>query len=503
MDKPKKQKNKKTFKPKARLVRGFRDIAGRELKRVTYIQSRLADLFESYGFDPLDTPSFEYSDALGKFLPDDDRPNEGVFALEDDDSQWVSLRYDLTAPLARYVSQNFESLPKPLRRYQTGMVFRNEKPGPGRFRQFLQFDADTVGASHPHADAEVCMLGAAAMEAIGIRRGDYVVQISNRKILDAVLHNIGLTPDAADYEPRRLTILRAMDKLDRLGIDGVRALLGEGRKDESGDFTKGAGLTGTQIDQIANFVSLETRTRKDMLAQMAPFVEGNAYGEEGMEALMQMDASFTALGFAADRILFDPSIVRGLGYYTGPIFEINLLHEIKDDAGNRMRFGAVGGGGRYDDLVKRFKGVEIPATGISIGVSRLVAALDFVEGGAHQDTAPLIVVLVMDKARRLDYVRLVQELRAAGLRAELYMGDGGMKAQLRYADARDARFALIEGEDEYARGEIVIKDLQLGAQQSEHIRDNREWRAGAGAQYTCPRADIVSLLMRLLADAKM
>src|SRR6188508_937952 len=243
-------------RPEARLPKGFSDISASEIRASEQMLGTIRGVFESYGFEPLDTPAIEYSDALGKFLPDQDRPNEGVFSFQDDDDQWLSLRYDLTAPRARYVAEHFDALPKPYRSYREGYVFRNEKPGPGRFRQFMQFDADTVGSASPAADAEICMMAADTMEALGIPRGSYVVKVNNRKLLDGVLEAIGLGGEA--NAGRRLTVLRAIDKLDRLGIEGVKSLLGAGRKDESGDFTKGAGLDEDATDRVLAAISAQS-----------------------------------------------------------------------------------------------------------------------------------------------------------------------------------------------------------------------------------------------------
>lgn len=505
-------KKQKTFKPKARIPRGLRDMAGRELALQTSMLATISRVFEAYGFAALDTPALEYADALGKFLPDDDRPNEGVFSFEDDDSQWLSLRYDLTAPLARYVAEHYDSLPKPLRRYQWGAVYRNEKPGPGRYRQFLQFDADTVGAGGQQADAEICAMAADVMEALGIKRGDYLVRVNNRKILDRVLEIIGLDPTQKNYEARRLTILRAMDKLDRLGAEGVRLLLGKGRKDESGDFTKGAALEDGAIEIIMGFLEAGAggaagKSRAKTLDNLAALTDmGGAVAAEnanGIEELRIMDKLFTALGYGEDRIVFDPSVVRGLDYYTGPVFEIELtfMGATEGENDGLARFGSVGGGGRYDGLVKRFKGIEVPATGISIGVSRIAAALTLLNKDGAGDEAPLIVALVMDKNRLAETAILVQELRQAGLRAEMYMGDSGMKAQMRYADNRNATLVLIEGEDEVAQGVVTIKDLAVGQAKSAEIEDNAEWRASAHAQQQVPRGDIVAAVKTALTKA--
>ena len=365
----------KTNKLKARLPRGLADRGPAEIAATRRMTDAIRDVYERYGFEPVETPAIEYTDALGKFLPDQDRPNEGVFSFQDDDEQWLSLRYDLTAPLARYVAENFDALPKPYRSYRFGWVFRNEKPGPGRFRQFMQFDADTVGSASPAADAEICMMAADTMEALGLK-GQYVVKVNNRKVLDGVLEAIGLGGEA--NAGKRLTVLRAIDKLDRLGAGGVNQLLGEGRKDESGDFTKGAGLDAGAIDRVLSFVELKGANAEATLANLAKVVAGSTQGEAGVDELRQISSLTTSSDYGDDRILIDPSVVRGLEYYTGPVYEVELLLETKDEKGRPVRFGSVGGGGRYDGLVSRFRGEPVPATGFSIGVSRLQAALTMI-----------------------------------------------------------------------------------------------------------------------------
>ena len=379
--------------------------------------------YELYGFEPVETPFIEYTDALGKFLPDQDRPNEGVFSFQDDDEQWLSLRYDLTAPLARYVAENFDRLPKPYRSYRAGFVFRNEKPGPGRFRQFMQFDADTVGAASVAADAEICMMAADTLERLGIARGDYVIKVNNRKILDGVMEAIGLGGE--ENAGRRLIVLRAIDKLDRLGVDGVNMLLGPGRKDESGDFTKGAGLNHEQIEKVLVLFDIEEMATQSRAAN-PEFVSGitngtidavkaeeirahgilggiahnlltSATGLEGVSELRALWDICRHAGYGDSRIRIDPSVVRGLEYYTGPVFEAELTFGVKDERGNPVRFGSVGGGGRYDGLVGRFRNEPVPATGFSIGVSRLFAALKLIDSP--------------DRARRR---RLARPCRRAG-----------------------------------------------------------------------------------------
>ena len=476
----------KEIRPKARVAKGFRDISADEIRGTRQMLATIQQVYEAYGFEPVEQPFIEYTDALGKFLPDQDRPNAGVFSFQDDDEQWLSLRYDLTAPLARYVAENSQKIPTPYRSYRQGWVFRNEKPGPGRFRQFMQFDADTVGSASPVADAEVCMMAADTMEALGLKRGQYVMKFNSRKLLD------GFTETFAIGEEVKLTWLRALDKLDRLGREGVALLLGAGRKDESGDFTKGAGLTTKQIEASLNFA---TATTLD-----APFVSGSKNGEEGLRDLEAMQALFTAAGYGADRIRYDSSIVRGLEYYTGPVFECELLMETKDEDGRTVRFGSVGGGGRYDDLVARFTGQQVPATGFSIGVSRLYSALKLAGLAQESSTLAPVVVLVMDKDRQGDYWRMVQQLRSGGVRAEMYAGTAGMKAQMKYADKRGAPLVVIQGGDEKLKGEVQIKDLRLGSELASNIASREEYAAQRLAQFSVPEADLVAAVKKALAE---
>ncbi len=492
-------KKKKTFRPKARLPKGMRDVDARELRALKRMLNIIEDVYQSYGFEPVETPAFEYTDALGKFLPDADRPNEGVFSFQDEDEQWLSLRYDLTAPLARFVAENYDALAKPYRSYRAGHVYRNEKPGPGRYRQFMQFDADTVGAPAPASDAEICMLAADTMEALDIPRGSYVMKVNNRKVLDGVLELIGIFGEGDDFEIKRLTVLRAIDKLDRLGAEGVRLLLGAGRKDESGDFTEGAGLDEGQIAKVMAFLEAGGGSRGDVLANLAGIVAGSDTGVGGVAELEDMAALFDAAGYGEDRIIIDPAVVRGLGYYTGPVFECELTFSAENEEGEIARFGSVGGGGRYDDLVTRFKGIEVPATGFSIGVSRLMTALDHLGKLEDDGVAAPVIVLVMDHDRQADYMKMVQALRAAGVRAEMYLGTSGMRAQMKYADKRLSPCVVIQGEDERASGEVQIKDLIEGSKLSEEISDNKEWREGRPAQFSVPEVDLVEAVQSVLA----
>ena len=491
------EKQKKPQKLKARLPRGFVDRDAADIRAVNEMTAKIRAVYEHYGFDPVETPLFEYTDALGKFLPDADRPNEGVFSLQDDDDQWMSLRYDLTAPLARHVAENFNEIQLPYRTYRAGYVFRNEKPGPGRFRQFMQFDADTVGAAGVQADAEMCMMMADTMEALGIARGDYVIRVNNRKVLDGVLEAIGLGGD--DKAGARLTVLRAIDKLDKFGPEGVRLLLGAGRKDESGDFTKGAGLNEEQIGKVLFFIGIKDYF--ESAADLAKLVEGTARGGEGVDELNQIGHLVTSAGYGPDRIKIDPSVVRGLEYYTGPVFEAELQFAVTNEKGEKVVFGSVGGGGRYDGLVSRFMGQPVPATGFSIGVSRLMTALkNLGKLGQEEVVAPVLVTVMDGDIESMGrYQRFTQELRAAGIRAEMYQGNWKKFGnQLKYADRRGAPVAIIQGGDERAEGLVQIKDLIEGKRLSGEIEDNTTWREARVAQVSVPEAELVARVREIL-----
>jgi histidyl-tRNA synthetase len=498
---PMAEKSKKPQKLRARLPRGLADRGPAEIAATRAMVEKIREVFERYGFEPVETPAMEYTDALGKFLPDQDRPNEGVFSFQDDDEQWISLRYDLTAPLARYVAENFDSLPKPYRSYRAGYVYRNEKPGPGRFRQFMQFDADTVGSASPAADAEMCMMAADTMEALGIERGQYVVKVNNRKILDGVMESIGLGDDSA----RKLTVLRAIDKLDRLGEEGVRLLLTTGRKDESGDFTKGAALDDVAAAYILSVVTFSPLVKSGPSATVDSWnkrLEENE-AQQGLRELDEISSLVKAAGYEQDRIRIDPSVVRGLEYYTGPVYEVELLLETKDEKGRPVRFGSVGGGGRYDGLVSRFRGESVPATGFSIGVSRLQAALTLL---GKLDTTPEfgpVVVTVFDKDRIADYQKMVAALRGENIRAELYLGNPkNMGNQLKYADRRHSPCVIIQGSDEKddpAGPQVVLKDLIVGAELAKLEKDRDEYLQKQGeAQTKVPEASLVDEVRKIL-----
>ncbi|MBC7768431.1 MAG: histidine--tRNA ligase [Phycisphaerales bacterium] len=476
--------------------RGFADKLGDDAGAEERIVAAVGRVYEKWGFDRLETPAIEYTGALGKFLPDTDRPNEGVFSFQDDE-RWLSLRYDLTAPLARFAAENRDALPKPFRRWQSGPVWRNEKPGPGRFRQFVQCDADTVGSDNPASDAEMIAMAGEALEAIGVARDGYQFKINSRRILNGVLLGIGLGAE----DKARLTVMRAIDKLDRIGVEGVAALLGKGRKDESGDFTLGADLDPASVKKVIDFVTLPTDSRAAVLSGLERIVGDNDEGRAGLVELTGIDAVLTALGVDDMRARIDPSVVRGLEYYTGAVYEAELTAPVEDDTGRLVRFGSVGGGGRYDDLIARFTGERVPATGFSIGVSRLVAAQKALGLGGAGRADPLVIVLAMDRDRMGDYFAIANELRGGGVRAEVYLGGAGMKAQLKYADKRGASIAVIQGGDELAKGIVTLKDLKLGAAVASKLGEDREAYAKAReqVQQEIPRAQVVAAVQQMLA----
>lgn len=475
-------------RPDARKPRGFPDKSAALLKAERKLVDAVTGVYGRWGFEALDTGPFEYVDALGKFLPDTDRPNEGVFALRDDDDQWVALRYDHTAPLARYAAENWDRLPKPFRRFQAGPVWRNEKPGQFRFREFIQCDADTVGSDSPASDAEMIAIAAEALEASGAAEGEFVIRVNSRQLLDAAMEGAGVRPD------QRGPVLRALDKLDRLGPEGVTLLLGPGRTDESGDRTPGAGLSAAQTDALLTFLTSKSHTRSETLNMLSNAVGGAARGAAGVESLGAVCAILDSLGVSERSAAIDPSVVRGLEYYTGPVFEAEIVRDFLDDGGKPIRIGSVGGGGRYDDLVARFRGELAPATGFSVGISRLAAIM-----AAHEDAREPgpVLVLVLDRAHLADYCALAAEIRKAGVPAETYLGVSGMRAQMKYADRRNAPAVVIVGEDERARGVVTIKDLKAGAQAASAISDNEAWRSERPGQFEASRVETPQILKRI------
>ncbi|MDA5093441.1 histidine--tRNA ligase [Aliiroseovarius sp. KMU-50] len=510
-------KQKKQPRPKAITPKGFRDYFGTEVTRRKHMLDQIAAVYHRYGFDALESSAVETVEALGKFLPDVDRPNEGVFAWQEFDEKgngdWMALRYDLTAPLARVYAQHRNELPTPYRRYAMGPVWRNEKPGPGRFRQFYQCDADTVGTASMAADAEICAMLADTLETVGIPRGDYLVRVNNRKVMNGILEGLLIDNEVTRALPRNLedaletrmsdwqfadpdAVLRTIDKFDKVGADGVVELLTTGRKDQSGAFIEGLGLSNQDASRVVAFMGARGESNEATIGNLRALLDGSKVGTEGVDELEQIVDLLEAQGYGPDRIVIDPSVVRGLGYYTGPVYEAELTFEILDEKGRKRQFGSVAGGGRYDDLVKRFTGQAVPATGVSIGVDRLLAALE-AKGRLSNDGQGPVVVTVMDKSRLADYQAMVGELRQAGIRAEVYLGNPkNFGNQLKYADKRNSPVAIIAGSDEFDAGKIQIKDLVLGAKIAESAT-LEEWKERP-SQFECARSDMVAKVREIL-----
>jgi histidyl-tRNA synthetase len=431
----------KNNKPSKELPLGFVDRQEKELLVRDFIISNIKEVMIKYGFQYLETPSFEYSDSIGKFLPDKDRPDEGVFSFQDE-NKWLSLRYDLTAPLARYVAKNYLEIPKPFKRYQLGTVWRNEKPGPGRFREFLQFDADFVGTKSLQADAELCVMISEILEKCGLSKDEYIIKISSRKITEELFEKINI-----DNNDQKLTTLRALDKIDRLGWEGVRQLLGEGRKDKSGDFTKGANLSSLNIKTLEKELGKNSPETEDLLEILKIFKDYNFNNFE-----------------------FDPSIIRGLEYYTGPIFEVNLKFDVKNNKGKIIQFGSIGGGGRYDNLVNNFGNYDAPATGISIGLDRLVYALMQKKEFKIKQSKP-VVICIFNKDSMKEYIKLQTILRDAGISTEIYPGESKLKKQMEYANKIKSPAVILFGEDEIKSGKPTVRDLNSGNEKSIEIKE--------------------------------
>ncbi len=433
-------KDKKS-KPSKELPLGFVDRQEKELLIRDFVISNIKEVMIKYGFQYLETPSFEYTDSIGKFLPDKERPDSGVFSFKDE-NKWLSLRYDLTAPLARYVAKNYLELPKPFKRYQLGSVWRNEKPGPGRFREFLQFDADYVGTKNLQADAELCVLISEILEKCGLNKDDYTVKVSSRKFTDKLFEKLKI-----NTKEKISTTLRALDKIDRLGWVEAKKLLGGGRKDKSGDYTKGAELKNDQIEIIENALKSKAPESEDILEIIKIF---KAYNFKNYK--------------------FDPSVIRGLEYYTGPIFEVNLNFEVKNSKGQAIQFGSIGGGGRYDNLVSNFGNFDCPATGISIGLDRLVFALMQKKDFKIKSTRP-VIICVFDKKRVKDYVDILIKLRASNVSSEIYPGEGKLKKQMEYANKIGSPAVILYGDDEIKTGRVTLKNLETGNESSVKIEN--------------------------------
>ena len=478
------QKMAKEKKLQPNLPLGFTDRSGKELSIKDKLIGIIKQNFERFGFSQLETPSFEISENIGKFLPDEGRPMSGVFGFQEENNNWMSLRYDLTAPLARYVSKNFNEISNPFKRYQVGTVWRNEKPGPGRFREFTQIDADIVGSKNNLADAEMCSLISDTLIKCGLEKKDFKINLSNRKLIQGLINQLKINDDE-----QKLIVIRAIDKLDRINVNGVEQLLKKGRKDQSGDFTKGANLSDSQTSEIINFLNLKNISEvKNILT--------NQLAVEGIDELQKILEGVKYGGYES-QLNFNPTVVRGLEYYTGAIFEANLTFKVKNLKGKEVEFGSIGGGGRYDNLVSRFNKIDLQATGISLGLDRLIFALTQLEKVDYQNKEP-IIICILDNKYLPKYYEILKELRDNNINSEIYLGDASLKSQLKYADKRNSPAVVLCGDNEFKENKITIKNLKKGKIESEKLQSREDWKQGENIQVTFPKENLINEIKKII-----
>ena len=459
------EKNKKL---KAQLPKGFRDNSEDSIDIRNQVINIIRNECEQFGFKNIETPALEYTEALGKFLPDVDRPSGGVFSFQDDDGQWLSMRYDLTAPLARYVAENYQFIPKPFKRYQFGSVWRNEKPGPGRYREFIQFDADAIGISNNYIDAELCVIVARIFKKIGFSENEFKIKYSSRIIWENLFKQI-------EIEDKQIpAVLRAVDKLDRVGINGVKDLLLKGREDQSGDFMEGVNLKNDQVNKILDFIS-NKNSKDDQLSSFEEYLQ-----------------NYKDLPFE-----FDPTVVRGLEYYTGLVFEVELTTKVVNDKGKEVIFGSVAGGGRYDKLIARFGKEDVPATGISIGIDRLIYAIEQFDK-IQSNKKPLIIIANLIPEQISNYLSIAEVVRDEGYACEIFYGSNNLSKQLKYSDKRKASLVIIIGEDEIKNKTISIKNLIVGKELSKNIDSREEWKELKAGQFIINKDDLITELKKIL-----
>jgi len=470
-------------KVEARLSKGLRDLMPGEMLARRRMIDRIREVYENYGFSPLDTPAVERLDVLSGSAGEE--AQQSIFRVSNPEEEQLGLRFDLTVPLSRVVSQYTESIPFPFRRYQVASVWRADKPEPGRYREFTQFDIDSVGAPSEVADIEVMAAMCDTLEALEV--GGYRVRFSSRKILDLLLRY------ATVAEDRGPEVFRVLDKLDKLGLDKVKLELTEGYVDESGAPVRGVGLEAAQVDKIERFLAIPTENRAATLGELAALFAGVEGAEKELSEVRTISEHLEALGYSSDRIALDVSIARGLAYYTGPVFEANLL--------DAPQFGSVFAGGRYDNLTQRFGGPPLPAVGASIGVDRLLAALIELGRVELPKTTAQVLVTTMDKALMSEYLAMTFELRRAGIRAEVHVGrPKKLGKQLQRADRLEIPYVVIMGGDEAERSVVTLKQMDEGRDKSADVADHEEWKAARFGQQEIPRGELIATLKRLLGD---
>ena len=464
-----------------RLSRGLRDLLPDYMLARQRMIDTIRQVYELYGFSPLETPAVEYLDVLSGSAGQE--AQESIFRVTNPEEEPLGLRFDLTVPLSRVVSQYQQDLNLPFRRYQVSSVWRADKPAAGRYREFTQFDIDSVGAESDVADTEI--LAAICDTLTALQVGPYRVRVSSRRILNLLLEHAAIPPTEAT------DVFRVLDKLDKLGIDKVRKELTTGYEDESGAPIRGLGLTGEQVAKIEEFLTISGEDREAVLGRLQGLFSSLPHASDEIEILRSISAQLDSLGYGSDRVMLDPSIARGLAYYTGPVFEAVLL--------DAPQFGAIFAGGRYDDLVTRFSGRRIPATGASIGVDRLLAALIELKRIPLRRTTTQVLVTTMDPSLMAEYLAITYELRRAGIRTEINVGKPKrLGKQLQRADRLEIPYVVILGADELARGVVTLKEMEIGREKATAVSGHQEWKAARFGQQEVKRTDLVATVKQLL-----
>ncbi len=506
-------------------IKGFRDIDS-DLNQLRWnIINKAKEVYKSYGFEQLDTPILEYADTLGKYMPDKESVEEGIYSFQNPEKEpvylkngeemrdenenvimenhFLALRYDLTAPLSRFYAEklwkeylrgNIKDGKAPLfRRYQFGQVFRYElKLTPGRFREFWQLDFDTIGTADVSADAEVCIILADALEKIGLKRKTYIVKVNNRKILKGFLQAIGINSENDEQN-----ILRIIDKFDKIGFENVKKELMEGRTDDSGSEIKGIGMAKDTVEKIMGFFNEFSKksTREEVLKKLKKQFQDNKIYNEGIEELEKMHFIWKNLNFSEERIIFDCILVRGMAYYTGPIFEVESLQTYKDKKGRKRNVGSICGGGRYDNLVKNLLGIKVPATGASIGVDRLSELLTLTKQVPEKEIGSVFIT-VFDDELMPEYQKIARSLREKNIKTEIFYGfQRNLKKQLKYADRKNSPIAIMLGSNELEKGIVTVKDLRMG-RKMQNIKDKKIWREKV--QFQVKREKLIEKVLELL-----
>ncbi|MDE0109675.1 MAG: histidine--tRNA ligase [Bryobacterales bacterium] len=464
---------------KPRLSKGLRDLLPDTMLARQSLIDTVRNVYEAYGFAPLDTPAIEYLDVLSGSAGQE--AQQSIFRVSNPEEEELGLRFDLTVPLSRVVSQ-YPEVSLPFKRYQVAQVWRADKPHPGRYRQFTQFDLDAVGAPCGTADTEIIAAMCDSLSAIDV--GQYQVRFSSREVLNLLLQHTSISSERAE------DVFRVLDKLEKIGIEKVKLELTHGYRDESGDTIPGVGLGNDQVAAIEQFLSITGADRGDVLRQLRSLFRNVENSAEQLDVIESISSDLDALGYGSDRVALDVSIARGLAYYTGPVFEAVLL--------DAPQFGSVFGGGRYDDLVARFGGQPIPATGASLGVDRILAAMEHLGKVRSAKTPADVLVTVMDSALRQDCLQLAFALRRAGIRTEIHVGSGRLGKQLKRADKLGIPYAILMGSNEAERGVVTLKQMEVAHQAGAAISQHEDWKAARFGQREVARAEIAQTLASLL-----